>query len=429
MLFRIPHSTFRILILVALSMAFVQPIGAQADPAADLLARINTLRTQSGLLPLAISPQLTAAAQGHSHDMATTGNIDHTGSDGSTIETRLRASGYGHWRGFGIWGENIYGGQTATVDVAWNFWINSQVHRSNLLNTRYREIGIGVATSDNGTFFTLNFGAQPNVLPFFVTGSPPDVTLLLTNENDITTGEGVAVMGQATEVRAGESTDLRNVPWQPWAQTIPLHLSNAPGSHTITVEYRDDLKRGTKYTQAVDVSSLSTATPITPSPTATTGATSTPRATATPAPTQVITGTLLPSPTATSRATDTPTPQPTDTPHSTSTATPLPTSTPTIAATPTIEATATPTIPATIIHLSPSPTMTAQAIAAVFPTSFSASRLTPPAPRPAPTERPLIALMTGAPDNVIVAVCGLQVVAVIIGVIVVAVRVRRRRDA
>jgi hypothetical protein len=41
----------------------------------------------------------------------------------------------------------------------------------------------------------------------------------------------------------------------------------------------------------------------------------------------------------------------------------------------------------------------------------------------------LIALMTGAPDNVIVAVCGLQVVAVIIGVIVVAVRVRRRRDA
>jgi len=52
--------------------------------------------------------------------------------------------------------------------------------------------------------------------------------------------------------------------------------------------------------------------------------------------------------------------------------------------------------------------------------------LTPPAPRPAPTERPLIALMTGAPDNLIVAMCGLQVVAVMIGMEIVIARVRRK---
>lgn len=421
--FRIPYSKICLLILIATVIALVQPSAAQSDPAADILARVNALRTQSGLLPLAISPQLTAAAQRHSNDMAQTGNVDHTGSDGSTSETRIRDAGYGHWRGFGIWGENIYGGQTATPDIAWNFWINSQVHRNNLLNTRYREIGIGVATSSNGTYFTLNFGAQPNVLPFFITGAPPDVTLLLTNEDDITTGESVAVMGQATEVRAGESTDLNNIAWQPWAQTIPFHLSDAPGLHTITVEYRDELRRGTKYSQAVNASALLTATTPSPSPTATSATTPTPKSTATKTPTQSVTGTPAPSPTATSRPTDTPTPQPTDTPQSTSTPTPLPTSTPTI------EPTATPTVQPIATRSIPTPTSTPQSIAAVLPTSVSASRLTPPAPRPAPTERPLIALMTGAPDNLIVAMCGLQVVAVMIGTAIVITRVRRKRGA
>ncbi len=179
---------------------------------AQILARINALRQQNGLLPLDLSSVLTTAAQRHSDDMARTGNIDHTGSDGSSIESRIRDAGYGHWRDFGIWGENIYGGQMANVDAAWDFWINSQVHRANILKPRYREIGIGVGRSDNGTYYTLNFGSQPNVLPFFVTGSAPLVTLLLTNENDITTGEGVPIMGQATQVRIAEGDGYERVP-------------------------------------------------------------------------------------------------------------------------------------------------------------------------------------------------------------------------
>ncbi|NTU63245.1 MAG: CAP domain-containing protein, partial [Chloroflexi bacterium] len=162
------------------------PVSAQGDDAAQILGRINALRQQNGLLPLDLSSTLIASAQRHSDDMARTGNVDHTGSDGSSIDSRILAAGYGRWRDFGIWGENIYGGQLASVDVAWDFWTGSQVHRGNILKPRYREIGIGVGRSDNGTYYTLNFGAQPNVLPFFVTGSAPVVTLLLTNENDIT---------------------------------------------------------------------------------------------------------------------------------------------------------------------------------------------------------------------------------------------------
>src|SRR5262245_23995909 len=109
----------RLLLLACLLLSCFLPFGpspvaAQADDAArdaaQILARINAVRQQNGLLPLDLNSQLTAAAQRHSDDMARTGNIDHAGSDGSTIESRIREAGYGHWRTFGLWGENIYGG-------------------------------------------------------------------------------------------------------------------------------------------------------------------------------------------------------------------------------------------------------------------------------------------------------------------------------
>ncbi len=277
MTFRFRHRVFHTLLLIALLASFAAPVKAQGSDAGQILARINALRTQNGLPPLDLNGQLAASAQQHSDDMAATGNISHTGSDGSSIDSRIRASGYGHWRGFGIWGENIYGGQTANVETAWNFWINSQVHRANLLNPRYREVGIGVSQSGNGTYYTLNFGAQPNVLPFFVTGSAPIVTLLLTNEDDITTGEGVAIMGQATQVRVAEGDDTNSASWQPWAPTIPFQLSETPGPHTITVEYKDDLGRGTKSTRTINTSELA----VEPTPTSTPTETPSPEATAT----------------------------------------------------------------------------------------------------------------------------------------------------
>jgi hypothetical protein len=411
----------RLFLLVGLLLSCLLPFGlspavAQGDDVAQILARINALRQQNGLLPLDLSSTLSASAQRHSDDMARTGNIDHTGSDGSSIESRIRDAGYGHWRDFGIWGENIYGGQTANVDVAWDFWINSQVHRANILKPRYREIGIGVGRSANGgTYYTLNFGAQPNVLPFFVTGSAPVVTLLLTNENDITTGEGVAVMGQATQVRIAEGTDTSNAPWQPWAQSIPFQLSEAAEQKTITVEYKDDLGRGTRASRTFNVSDLGSAQPTpteTVEPTATLDAT--PTATGTPEPT--ATGTPQP--------TDTPTPQPTDTPTVAPTETPLPSEPPT-AEPPTATATVAPAVTPALLA-SPTRTATPLLIAANLATYPSASRLTPPAPRPANPDRPLFDFADSPGLNTFAIVIGLQaIVVVVIGAVAVT-KIRRR---
>jgi hypothetical protein len=407
----------RLLLLTCLLLACILPLSlspavAQDNDVYQILVRINALRQQNGLLPLDLSSTLTASAQRHSDDMARTGNVDHTGSDGSTIDSRIRDAGYGHWRTFGLWGENIYGGQMADVDAAWNFWINSQVHRANILKPRYREIGIGVGRSDKGTYYTLNFGAQPNVLPFFVTGSAPVVTLLLTNENDITTGEGVAIMGQATQVRVAEGTDTKNASWQPWAQSIPFQLSDGTGQKTITVEYKDDLGRGTKFSRTFNVSDLGAAA------TPTASLTSTAQATATVITTPTTTGTPRATPTSTTQPTDTPTVAPTDTPLPTETATAIP---------PTATGTTAPTVtPAMLASPTPTTTATPQLIAANLATYPAASRLTPPAPRSAPPDRPLFDFADSPGLNTFAIVIGLQMVVLVVAGVIVVTRMRRR---
>ncbi len=390
---RIQYSVIRSLIVGALLASTLLPASAQSDPVADILSRINVLRVQNGLLPLALSNILGISAQQHSEDMAATGSVDHTGSDGSTPLTRIQAAGYGHWHDFSYYGENIYGGQSATVEIAWNFWINSSPHLKNLLNTHYREVGIGAAPGSNGgAYYTLNFGAQPNILPFFITKNDlsavksTDLTLILFNEDDASTGEGANIIGRATEVRIAEGDDTSNATWQPWAASIDFQLSDTIGSHTITIEYRDDLKRSTKYSRTITLSTVDNTEP-TVTPIATLAPTSAPTLEAT----IVVVNTLAPTETATPLPTETL--APTDTPEPTSTSTLEPTST-----------------------AKPSPTSTPTP--SITPTPPFGSRLTPPAPAPVPTDRPLDGDLAGMPDWLLPAFGTLQVLVLIVGVIV-----------
>lgn len=147
----------KLLILVLVALALYPPpppTHAQGDAKTWLLNQINTLRGQLGIHGYALNGALGAAAQQHSEYMATTGDISHTESNGSTPSSRAAANGY---TGKFV-SENIYGGTLATAADAWNFWINSSVHYAGLTNSRNNEIGIGVAASERGTFFTLVFG-------------------------------------------------------------------------------------------------------------------------------------------------------------------------------------------------------------------------------------------------------------------------------
>jgi uncharacterized protein YkwD len=129
----------------------------------QLFALINTARTEQGLNTLTLNSQLSSAALDHSQDMACHNYVDHTGSDGSTWYDRVAAHGYANYNSAR---ENIYVGDPAyggTPDGAFEWWMNSQVHRDNILFASISEIGIGYVynpSSDYGGYYTIVF-ARP----------------------------------------------------------------------------------------------------------------------------------------------------------------------------------------------------------------------------------------------------------------------------
>jgi uncharacterized protein YkwD len=141
-----------------------QPAGTcqaqrDTDYESQVLTLINNARTSQGLQALDLQPQLSAAALAHSMDMACNDFIDHTGTDGSSWTDRITAQGYS----YSYASENIYVGNPqfgGTPQGAFDWWMNSQVHRDNILSDKITEIGIGYAYNENSTYggyYTVDF--------------------------------------------------------------------------------------------------------------------------------------------------------------------------------------------------------------------------------------------------------------------------------
>jgi uncharacterized protein YkwD len=128
-----------------------------------VLSLINSARESAGLPGLTINYQLSSAALEHSQDMACVDFVDHTGSNGSTWYDRVAAQGYANYSSSR---ENIYVGDPSfggTPDGAFTWWMNSQVHRDNILNADISEVGIGYvyySESSYGGYYTVVF-ARP----------------------------------------------------------------------------------------------------------------------------------------------------------------------------------------------------------------------------------------------------------------------------
>jgi uncharacterized protein YkwD len=135
------------------------PDGSLEPEEAAFLALINQYRQSRGLAPLAINPNLTAAAEWMSQDMAAKGYFSHTDSLGRDPFQRMAAFGYtaNTWKG-----ENIAAGyQTAAQVMAG--WQSSAGHNANMLNGNVTVIGIGrayKAGSPYGHYWTTTFGGQ-----------------------------------------------------------------------------------------------------------------------------------------------------------------------------------------------------------------------------------------------------------------------------
>lgn len=117
--------------------------GAAAVLDAGVLQQLNAVRAQHGLAPLKESKELDAAAAEHSREMAVDGYFDHSSLDGTSFSTRIAhwygSSGYSYWSV----GENLLWSSPAIGAVrALQLWMRSPEHRANILNPRWREIGV-----------------------------------------------------------------------------------------------------------------------------------------------------------------------------------------------------------------------------------------------------------------------------------------------
>lgn len=139
----------RVLVVLAVAVALV-PLAAgalQAAPmptVADAIALVNASR---GGAALAEHSDLDAVAQRHAERMAAENRLHHNPSLGREVT------------GYELVGENVgVGPELAPIHDA---FMRSPSHRANILEARFTEIGIGLATSADGSLWIVQVFRQP----------------------------------------------------------------------------------------------------------------------------------------------------------------------------------------------------------------------------------------------------------------------------
>lgn len=115
-------------------------------------AMLNSLRLEKGLPALVWNEDVARIARMHSENMAKYKFFSHTGLDGSMVNDRADSCGVSKWRAIG---ENIaYNrGYDKPADFAVERWMQSVGHRENILNDRWKESAVGVAISNDGSYY------------------------------------------------------------------------------------------------------------------------------------------------------------------------------------------------------------------------------------------------------------------------------------
>jgi len=133
---------------------------------ATTLCLLNAERTARGLPALRVDRRLTRCALAHSRDMVKNGYFAHESRSGATFDARIARTGW--MRGRVRWGvgENLAWGSLtrAPARAIVAAWMGSPGHRRNILEPRFRTIGIGIvdgaprAGVANAATYTTDFG-------------------------------------------------------------------------------------------------------------------------------------------------------------------------------------------------------------------------------------------------------------------------------
>lgn len=134
---------------------------------ATTLCLINRERSKQGLRALRSNGKLALAARRHSSDMARNDYFGHDSRDGSRFSARIARTGWMKGRSGWTVGENLAwgSGNLATPRAIVRAWMGSPGHRRNILQPRFRLIGIGIVAgapvrgAHHAATYTTDFGS------------------------------------------------------------------------------------------------------------------------------------------------------------------------------------------------------------------------------------------------------------------------------
>jgi uncharacterized protein YkwD len=132
------------------------------------LCLLNQQRHKHGRRALDANRHLARAARKHALDMVERNYFSHTSPSGASFVDRIMRQDYVDPGEGWTLGENLAWGsyQLATPKSIVRSWMHSPGHRANILNGRFREIGIGVVQgapvrgTDNAATYATSFGTR-----------------------------------------------------------------------------------------------------------------------------------------------------------------------------------------------------------------------------------------------------------------------------
>lgn len=183
-----------------------------------LVSLTNDDRADYGLRVLETSPLLERAAQLKANDMVARGYFDHVSPDGTTPWVWFARAGYEFIHA----GENLAINFTESADVV-DAWMNSEGHRTNILDSNFTETGIATAVGTykgkEAIFVVQLFGT-----PAFGENAPPrevapemseeNTTLFVsaeTEEDEAVEGREIGGVVQSAESPPSEGTEEATV--------------------------------------------------------------------------------------------------------------------------------------------------------------------------------------------------------------------------
>ena len=110
--------------------------------AVEVLNLVNAERARVGAALLRLADDLQEESAIRAREIVQ--SFSHTRPNGSDCFTVMRNRGR-------TWGENIAAGHASAQETV-EQWMNSDGHRENILNPRFRELGVGYAYEDYSTY-------------------------------------------------------------------------------------------------------------------------------------------------------------------------------------------------------------------------------------------------------------------------------------